>query len=329
MKKFLCMLLSMTLMIGMVSSVAATQTITFTDEGEGKVTNEGDTSEKKGYLALGSDLTNEQYATVLSLLEISPTDLDSYEVVYTTNAEEHEALDKYISPSLIGKRSLSSVLVKPAKAGHGVVVTTKNINYCTTNMYRNALITAGVTDADITVVAPTPISGTAALIGALKAYEKMSGKDVNQKALDTSLNELVTTGQISEAVGDDKQAEELIAYIKTVVATNDLDTKEEIETAIRKGMIDLNVTLTEEEIRQIVDLMLKIKAMGIDYSVLAEQADDIYAKYKDQIKAGTFDIKSVDINDLGLTQIISNAVSNSFKSIGNTVKSFFGNIFGR
>ncbi len=283
--------------------------------------------DKKGYLALGADLTADQKLAVLASMGISEADLGEYDIVTTTNAEEHDALDKYISPSLIGTKSLSSVLVKPAESGHGVVVTTNNINYCTTNMYRNALITAGVTDADIFVTAPSQISGTAALIGALKAYENMSGKEVSSKALDTSLNELVTTGEIKDAVGNDDQAEELIAYIKTVIATNDLNTKEEIEAAIRKGMVDKNITLSEDEIAQIVDLMMKVKAMGIDYKVLAEQADDIYAKYKDDIKAGTFDINKVDINDLGLTKIIGNAITNTAKSIGNSIAGFFSSLF--
>lgn len=367
MKKWICSILTFSMVIGMSVSAYATQTITFNENNEATVTTDApatdtpatstpakDDSSKengigsvldsifggankdskeeaanvKGYLALGQDLTSDQLATVLALLGIDANDLGSYSVVYTTNAEEHQYLDKYISSSVIGTKSLSSVLVKPASAGHGVVVTTKNINYCTDNMYRNALITAGVTDADITVAAPTSISGTAALIGALKAYEKMSGKPVSQNAVDTSLNELVTTGQISEAVGSGDQAEEFIAYIKTVVATNDLNTKEEIEAAIRKGMKDLNVTLSEEEIAQTVDLMMKIKAMGIDYSVLVEQADDIYAKYKDDINAGTFDISKVDLNDAGIKEILANALSNSLKDVGESIKGFFGKIFG-
>lgn len=365
MKKMISIITVLALTLGMTVSAGASQVITFDDSGKGTVTEQtptptptptgaptqassegggidailntvfggsndngsGNGGEKKGYLALGADLTAEQKSKVLALMGVPEADLGQYDIVITTNAEEHAALDKYISPSVIGTRSLSSVLVKNAEAGHGVVVTTTNINYCTTNMYRNALITAGVTDADIMVAAPTPISGTAALIGALKAYEHMSGKEVSNAALDASLNELVTTGQIKEAVGNGDKAEELIAYIKTVVATNDLNTKEEIEAAIRKGMVDQNVTLSEDEIAQIIDLMMKVKAMGIDYKVLAEQADDIYAKYKDDIQAGTFDINKVDLNDLGLTKIIGNAITSTAKNIGNSIVGFFSGLF--
>lgn len=345
MKKFICLLLTVTMVIGMTVSAGATQVITFDDNGDASVTTAEDGAETeateivvqgteetaagevKGYLALGSDLSQDQLNTVLSLMGINAADLGNYSVVYTTNSDEHTSLDQYIDPALIGTRSLSSVLVKPAEKGHGVVVTTQNINYCTTNMYRNALITAGVEDADIMVVAPTQISGTAALIGAMRAYEKMTGENVSDKALDTALNELVTTGEISDAVGNSSEAEELISYVKAQIAANDLDTEEEIEAAIRQGMKDLNVSLTEEEIKQIVDLMMKIKAMGIDFSVLADQAEDIYAKYKDQIDAGTFSIDDIDLNDLGIGKIISNAVSNFFSGITESVKGFFGNLF--
>lgn len=362
MKKMMALMLALALSVGMSADAFATQVITFDEDGKGEVTTQNETStptptptpeaeeksgiesvidslfgssnennaqaaEKKGYLCLGADLTADQKATVLTLLGVSADEIGNYDIVTTTNQEEHSALDKYIDSSLIGTKSLSSVLVKPAQSGHGVVVTTHNINFCTTNMYRNALITAGVTDADITVAAPSSISGTAALIGALKAYEKMSGKEVSEKALDTSLNELVTTGQLKDSVGNDDQAEELISYIKTVVATNDLNTEEEIEAAIRKGMKDFNVTLSDEEIKQTVALMVKIKAMGIDYAVLAEQADDIYAKYKDDIAAGTFDISKVNLDDLGLTEIISQSLAKTAKSVGEGIKNFFTGLF--
>ena len=351
MKKFMCLLLSMTMVFGMTMSVFGSQTITFDNAGNGAVSDNAATTPaapadttttttetaapavavtpNKAFLALGSDLTQDQLATVLGLMGISPADLGNYNVVYVTNADEHSYLDQYISSGVIGTKSLSSVLVQPAETGHGVVVTTKNINYCTTNMYRNALITAGVQDADIMVVGPTQISGTAGLIGALKAYEQMSGTNVSEQALDTALNELVATGELSETVGNNSEAEDLISYVKAQIAANDLDTAEEIEAVIRQGMKDKNISLTEEEIKKIVDLMMKIKAMGIDFNVLAEQADDLYAKYKTQIDNGTFNIDDVDLNDLGIGKIVSNAVGNFFKSVGDSIKGFFGSLFSK
>ena len=56
-------------------------------------------------------------------------------------------------------------------------------------------------------------------------------------------------------------------------------------------------------------------------------ADDIYAKYKDDIKAGTFDISKVDLNDLQLTKIVGNAITNTVKNIGNSIAGFFTKLF--
>ena len=127
------------------------------------------------FLALGKDLNDEQLEYVLSEMGISKDDLENYTVVYITNDMEHEMLDSYIDPSVIGSHSLSSVMVKKNEEGYGIKVTTKNINYCTISMYQNALLTAGVEDADVLVVGPYPISGTAALVGAWMVVRKLAG----------------------------------------------------------------------------------------------------------------------------------------------------------
>ena len=112
---------------------------------------------------------------------IELTDLDKYDVVYVNNDEEHKYLDSYISKSEIGKRSLSSVLITEDKKGAGLSVSTHNINYCTVGMYKNALATAGIADAKIIVAGPFPISGTAALVGTLKAYEEMTARSLTTR----------------------------------------------------------------------------------------------------------------------------------------------------
>ena len=181
MKKLLCLLLGISLVFGYVTPVMATETITIVDEnGNGEDKKEEAKEEEQSapailevtkqsvFVALGSDLNATQKATVLSLMGLTEEKLKDCNVVYVTNAEEHQYLGSYVDSSLIGKRSLSSVLVRPQSTGHGVTVKTQNINYCTDTMYLNALVTAGVTDADVLVVGPSPISGTAALIGALR-----------------------------------------------------------------------------------------------------------------------------------------------------------------
>ena len=289
-------------------------------------TPESNQNKSKPYLALGADLNQQQLATVLTLMGLAGQDLSAYNIVYITNAQEHQYLDQYVSPSVIGTKSLSSVLVRQAEKGHGVQVTTQNINYCTVGMYRNALLTAGVEDADIMVVGPTPISGTAALIGALKAYEDMSGEKVTEASLDTALNELVTTGEIAEALGDSEQVSEMIAFIKAEIAGKDLNTREEIEEVVRQAVDDYGAVLTEDETKQIVDLMVKIKDLGLDYNTLLDQAQDLYEKFGDKLSLSDL---ANGISGETKMEIIKESIGQFFTNVMDGITGFFKNLFGK
>lgn len=274
----------------------------------------------KSIIALGADLSAEQRATVLSLMNVTEADLANYQVITITNDMEHQYLDAYMDASVIGSKSLSSVKITPAESGHGVLVTTKNINYCTTGMYRNALLTAGVSDADILVVGPTEISGTAALIGAIKGYEAMSGESVSDTTLDTAMNELITTGEIAMEDADSQDIEELIAFVKAKVAAGGLDSDDQIRSAIEEGEDKFGVTLTEDEINQIIAIMQKINQLGLDPNVLVAQAEDLYSKF------GKDFLKNLDTDAIA-KEVAKSAASGFFAKIGDAIKGFFAGLF--
>lgn len=231
------------------------------------------------YFALGENLTEDQLDTVLTLMESSREELEASDVAYVTNQEEHAFLDSYIDPSLIGTKALSSVLVKPQDAGYGIVVTTKNISYCTPDMYKNAFMTAGIEDADIIVAGPFNISGTAALIGAVKAYEKISGNTISDAVVDLALDELVTTGEIAEAVGSKEDAAKLMAYVKAQVLTEKPGTKEELIALIEKALKTLGLSLGDEYIEKIAALFMKLMQSDIDIGLLSSEALTLYQEY--------------------------------------------------
>lgn len=257
-------------------------------EQQGEVT-EPITKEDKPYLALGANLTAQQQATVLELLGINPAELDEYDVIYVTNEEEHKYLGEYVSSDKIGTKSLSSVLVVKREEGHGINITTKNISYCTIGMYKNALITAGITDADIIVAGPTPISGTAALVGALKAYSVMTGEEVSEESMDAALNELVLTGDIAQIVGDSEKAEELLAYLKQVIIEKGLDSEKEIQEAIEDACEEFDITLSQDEIDQLISLLMKIKDLDLDLDTIMSQAQSLYDKLESMDAGGFLD----------------------------------------
>lgn len=269
----------------------------------------------KPYLALGADLNDSQRATILSIMGIDAANLSNYDVVYVTNAEEHQYLDSYISSSQIGTRSLSSVVIVQRDKGSGLNISTTNINYCTVGMYKNALTTAGVTDADIIVAGPTPISGTAALVGVLKAYQEMTGKEISDSVVDTALNELVLTGQLEDSLKgvSDAEVEEFIAYIKALIAKDDLTDDAGINGAIDEACEKYGVTLSDDERQQIIDLIKKINSLGIDLNGLVDYAESLYNSFKN--------------GDGSSNSGIAAAVGGFFKSIISSVGDFFKKLF--
>ncbi len=232
----------------------------------------------KPYLALGSDLSAEQRATVLAIMGIDQNKLADYDVVYVNNAEEHQYLDSYIEKSKIGSKSLSSIVIVERKDGSGLNISTNNVTYCTVGMYKNALATAGIQNADIIVAAPFPISGTAALVGIFKAYTQMTGDVIDEENIDAALNELVVTGQLEAGGADSDEVEGMIAYVKQAVVEHDLSDESEIRKAIAEGCDKFGITLTEEEVNEIVKLMLKISDLDLDVDGLLNAAQSIYDK---------------------------------------------------
>ena len=257
---------------------------------------------ESGVLALGANLSDSQKAEVYAQMGITAEQAASYQTIYITNDMEHQYLDASLGASVVGTHSLSSVLLIPQESGAGLNVETHNINYCTISMYRNALLTAGVEDAKVIVAAPSPMSG------AVKAYETYSGTTVSDSVLETAADELVLTGQLSEDL-DSEKISDLIAYLKQQIAENHLDDPDKLADLVRQAAEEMGITLTDEQVSQIVDLLLKLSKLDIDPDKLAKQAKELYNK----------------LESLGITvdkEKVGNFITNFVSSIWELIQSF-------
>lgn len=318
MKKWLGILLLMIFMCGMHVSAAV---------------------EDGTVVALGADLTASQRATVLELMGLTEDDLKSCTVITVTNAQEHQYLDAYLDASVIGTKSLTSVKMTKANKGDGIHVTTKNVNYCTTGMYRNALITAGVEDMDVFVVAPSPISGTAGLIGAIKSYEKAENTTVSEKVIDTALDELITTGEIEKAAEqiDNEDVEALMEWLKAKLASGELDTgdEESVKSTIEAGEKEFGVSLTDKEKEQIVSILKKLNSIGLNGEYLLGEAQKLVNKYGSGIMEHTNDIIQDVIGDANeaineaAKEVAHNAVKDFFHKVGESVRGVFSKFLNK
>lgn len=268
----------------------------------------------KPFIAFGADLTAKEKKEVLKQLGITEKQLADYDKIEVTNENEHEYLDEYLASSVIGTRALSSVMIEEADTGSGIEVETHNISFCTKEMYTNALVTAGIEDAKVTVAGPFPISGTAALVGAMKAYGIMTGEEVDSDKSDAATNELVVTGELGEAIGKEKAAQ-FVATLKNKVLDEDLSSAEDIGEALDETAKQFDVTLSGELKDKMISLMQKIQGLDLDLDSIKEQAKGVYDKIKDM---------GIDLDE---AKGIFAKIADFFSGIWDAIISFFKGLF--
>ena len=266
-------------------------------------------------IALGQDLKPDERAAVLAALDLTEEDIARNTVLTVSNSDEHEYLDSYLPKEVIGTRALSSCKVMKADEGSGITVETHNITYCTSEMYENALATAGVKNAKVVVAGPFNISGTAALVGALKAYGEQEGIHISPENFDVSSSEIVTTSQLAEELGDSKKASELIAAAKKIVAEQGISDEEKIGKIIDELCVKLEITLTEEERAAVIKLMIKISKLDIDVESLTKQASGIYEELQRQ---------GIDLSQYGITESDVNGVLGFFVKLWRALLKLLG-----
>jgi uncharacterized protein YpuA (DUF1002 family) len=233
-----------------------------------------DLAEGDMIVTLGENLTEDQKDKLLKEMD-APLDV---QIVTVSNQEEHQYLGKYVAKSLIGTKAISSSAITIAPQGSGITVKTNNINWVTDEMYVNALITAGVKDANIYITAPISVSGTAALTGIIKAYEISADKVIPEEVKQAANQEMVETAKLGDSIGE-KNAAALIAKVKEEIAKNKPQNDEELRKIIEQAAKDLNVSLTDEEMQRLIDLFNKLKNLDIDWNQVSDQLN----KAKDRI----------------------------------------------
>ena len=71
-------------------------------------------------------------------------------------------------------------------------------------MVATTLSTAGLTGANCVIAAVFPVSGTGALTGVMKAFENATGKNLDEDKKELASEELITTGDLGDDIGQDK-----------------------------------------------------------------------------------------------------------------------------
>ncbi|HDX9578215.1 TPA: DUF1002 domain-containing protein [Bacillus pseudomycoides] len=235
-----------------------------------------DIIEGESIVTLGENLSEQQKQQLLQEMK-APKDA---QIITVSNAEEHKYLDGVVPNAQIGTKAISSSMITYTKKGSGLVVQAHNINWVTDAMYTNALITAGVKDANIYITAPFKVSGTAALTGLMKAYETAAKKEIPEEVKKVANEEMVQTAKLGDQIGNDK-AVQLVAKVKEEIAKEQPKTTEDLRSLIKKIADQLGITLTDEQLDSLVSLFDKMKNLNIDWNQVSNQLN----KAKEHVSA--------------------------------------------
>lgn len=287
MKKIITFVLTAVMLFGMTSAFAL-------DEGEART-------------VIGADITEAQKAIVYKTFGI---DKGSVKELTVTNAEERQYLDGVVDSSVIGTHSISCIYIKILAEGKGLDVTTSNISWCTKDMYRNALSTAGIDDAKVVVTSPIQgISGTAALTGVYKAYEDITGKKLDSTAKLAGTQELVTTAQLADEIGS-TDAVTIVNELKEILGETKNMSDDELRAEIKRLADENNISLKDGEVNQLVSLTRQLEKLDTD-----------------QLKAKVEQFQSTAKKLAGAKDKVSKFAA-SFGEFMQSVGSFFSGLFG-
>ncbi|MDS1002981.1 DUF1002 domain-containing protein [Clostridium sporogenes] len=254
-------------------------------------------------VTLGADLSNEQKEQMLKYFGVTRKEANVIEV----NKEEE---DKYLAGvatrKQIGTKSISCAYVEPTDKG-GLNISTNNIYWVTESMIRNALITAGVENANVKVGSPFNVSGTAALTGILKGFEtSKGGKKIDEEKKKVANEEMVVTGNLGEKIGQDEAAN-LINEVKKEVVKEKPKTEKDIKNIVKDTTDKYEYKLSDEDMQKITALMDKINGLDLDFKQIKNQLDQVSNKLKDVVT--------------------SEEAKGFFRKLWEGIKSFFDGIF--
>src|SRR5690625_3370871 len=250
----------------------------------------------------GDALTDAQVEEVKRLLEVDADAVNEF----TVNGQD---LNNYIGGNP-NANMYSSVKITHKDNGHGIVVnivTADNITEVTSEMYGNALLTAGVENAEIEVASPVKVTGESALTGIYKAYDA-NGAELDQDRMEVANEELSLTTDLSEKEGmSDEKVTELMTEIKKKIAEQDPATREDVEEIVEEQLSKLEIELSEEDRQLLIDLFEKMRDLDIDFGKVRDQLEDLTSKIKDRL------------GDIHIDEGFWNKVVNWFKNLFNSI----------
>lgn len=279
-------------------------------------------------VTLGTSLTDSQKDGTLKILT-APLNGGNYQTITVTGSD----LVRYLNPSgdnfTTSSGVWSSAMIQKTSSGSGINVKIldyngkNNITTITANQYKNAALTAGITDANIYVTSAIPIDGSGALAGVYAAYAK-NGNALNQKQVNAAQDEMNTLSGITQDNKDkkgysDAQLNNAVAGAKSEMAKQGQNISDSQIRDIVNNQININHlgnTINNNQKNQIVNLLIEIRDSGaLKSSSFKGQASKLSSQIENSAK-NIFNKFNTPENRSWLQQLWDNIVN------------FFSHMFG-
>lgn len=258
MKKFITLLTAM--LLSVVAMISFTKPVLADDD--------------TPVVTLGTSLTDSQKQGTLKTLT-APLNGGNYQTITVTGSD----LVKYLNPSgdnfTTSSGVWSSAMIQKTSSGSGINVKIldyngkNNITTITANQYKNAALTAGISDANIYVTSAIPIDGSGALAGVYAAYAK-NGNALNQKQVNAAQDEMNTLSGITQDNKNkkgysDAQLNNAVAGAKNEMAKQGQNITDSQIRDIVNNQININHlgdTINNNQKNQIINLLIEIRDSG-------------------------------------------------------------------
>ncbi|NHL84347.1 DUF1002 domain-containing protein [Lactobacillus helveticus] len=278
-------------------------------------------------VTLGTSLTESQKQGTLKTLT-APLNGSDYQTITVTGSD----LVKYLNPSgdnfTTSSGVWSSAMIQKTNKGSGINVKIldyngkNNITSITANQYKNAALTAGITDANIYVTSAISIDGSGALAGVYAAYAK-NGNALNQKQVNAAQDEMNTLSGITKENKNkdgysDAQLNNAVAGAKSEMAKQGQNISDSQIRDIVNNQININHlgnTINNNQKNQIINLLIEIRDSGaLKNGDFKGQA----AKLSNQIENGAKNI---------FNKFNTPENHNFFQQIWDSIVNFFSGLF--
>lgn len=135
-------------------------------------------------------------------------------------------------------------------------------------------------------------------------------------------------GTLEELLGslDESTAGEAFSFIEEKMADGSFEDEAGLKEAIIEGKEKFGIEISEEQAKEVLGLVTTLEEMGFSGEAVLNNIESMYNEYGNDFVNHSQEMVA-DVVKESMGSIITNAIWDFFRMIGEAIKSFFTNLF--